>query len=130
MIFYRKKVRKEVNLIPMINIIFLLLIFFMLTGTIQIRQSSLIEKPKSIYSQNPDLLKRTSILITIDSRGNFYLDNEETSLEKINEELSNTQKSKKIFLDLDKRSKIVELNKIIKVLKEKGFKSVFVRTIK
>ena len=130
MIFYRKKVRKEVNLIPMINIIFLLLIFFMLTGTIQIRQNSLIEKPKSIYSQNPDLLKKTSILITIDSRSNFYLDNEETSLEKINEELSNTKKSKKIFLDLDKRSKIVELNKIIKVLKEKGFKSVFVRTIK
>ena len=130
MIFYKKKVRKEVNLIPMINIIFLLLIFFMLTGTIQIRQNSLIEKPKSIYSQNPDLLKKTSILITIDSRSNFYLDNEETSLEKINEELSNTKKSKKIFLDLDKRSKIVELNKIIKVLKEKGFKSVFVRTIK
>ncbi len=130
MIFYRKKRRKEVNLIPMINIIFLLLIFFMLTGTIQIKQSSLIEKPKSIYSQNQDLLKNNSILITVDSRGNFYLDNEETSLKKINEELSNTKKSENIFLDLDKRSKIVDLNKIIKVLKEKDFKSIFIRTIK
>ena len=129
MISFKKQKRKEINLIPMINIIFLLLIFFMLTGTIQMRQKSLISKPKSIYSQDQDLSKKSAILFTIDMEGNFYLDNQKLSLEKIGEEISNQKRTKKIYLDLDKRSKIIHLNKVIKILKESGFERIFIRTV-
>ena len=129
MISFKKQKRKEINLIPMINIIFLLLIFFMLTGTIQIKQKSLISKPKSIYSQNQDLSKESAILFTIDMEGNYYLDNQKLSLEKISEEISKKKKTKKVFLDLDKRSKIIDLNKVIKILKDTGFKRIFIRTV-
>ena len=129
MISFKKQKRKEINLIPMINIIFLLLIFFMLTGTIQIKQKSLISKPKSIYSQDQDLSKESAILFTIDMEGNYYLDNQKLSLEKISEEISKKKKTKKIFLDLDKRSKIIDLNKVIKILKDTGFKRIFIRTV-
>ena len=129
MISFKKQKRKEINLIPMINIIFLLLIFFMLTGTIQIKQKSLISKPKSIYSQNQDLSKKSAILFTIDMEGNFYLDNQKLSLEKIGEEISNQKRTKKIYLDLDKRSKIIDLNKVVKILKDIGFERIFIRTV-
>ena len=129
MISFKKQKRKEINLIPMINIIFLLLVFFMLTGTIQIKQKSLISKPKSIYSQNQDLSKESAILFTIDMEGNYYLDNQKLSLEKISEEISKKKKTKKVFLDLDKRSKIIDLNKVIKILKNTGFKRIFIRTV-
>lgn len=129
MIYFKKKIRKDVNLIPMINIIFLLLIFFMLTGTIQIKQNSLIERPLSMFSQNQDFFKESQILISIDLEGNFYLDNRKISLEKMYKELSNIEKSKKIFLDLDKRSKVLDFNKIIKAIKENGFERIFIRTI-
>ena len=129
MISFKKQKRKEINLIPMINIIFLLLIFFMLTGTIQIKQKSLISKPKSTYSQDQDLSKESAILFTIDMEGNYYLDNQKLSLEKISEEISKKKKTKKIFLDLDKRSKIIDLNKVIKILKDTGFKRIFIRTV-
>ena len=129
MISFKKQKRKEINLIPMINIIFLLLIFFMLTGTIQIKQKSLISKPKSIYSQDQDLSKESAILFTIDMEGNYYLDNQKLSLEKISEEISKKKKTKKVFLDLDKRSKIIDLNKVIKILKDSGFKRIFIRTV-
>lgn len=129
MISFKKQKRKEINLIPMINIIFLLLIFFMLTGTIQIKQKSLISKPKSIYSQDQDLSKETAILFTIDMEGNYYLDNQKLSLEKISKEISKKKKTKRIFLDLDKRSKIIDLNKVIKILKDSGFKRIFIRTV-
>tara|TARA_B100000989_G_C19395840_1_gene407772 strand:- start:36 stop:428 length:393 start_codon:yes stop_codon:yes gene_type:complete len=129
MIYFKKKIRKDVNLIPMINIIFLLLIFFMLTGTIQIKQNSLIERPLSTFSQNQDFFKESQILISIDLEGNFYLDNRKISLEKMYIELSNIEKSKKIFLDLDKRSKVLDFNKIIKAIKENGFERIFIRTI-
>ena len=129
MISFKKQKRKEINLIPMINIIFLLLIFFMLTGTIQIKQKSLISKPKSIYSQDQDLSNESAILFTIDMEGNYYLDNQKLSLEKVSEEISKKKKTKKIFLDLDKRSKIIDLNKVIKILKDSGFKRIFIRTV-
>jgi len=129
MISFKKQKRKEINLIPMINIIFLLLIFFMLTGTIQIKQKSLISKPKSIYSQDQDLSKESAILFTIDIEGNYYLDNQKLSLEKVSEEISKKKKTKKIFLDLDKKSKIIDLNKVIKILKDTGFKRIFIRTV-
>ena len=129
MISFKKQKRKEINMIPMINIIFLLLIFFMLTGTIQMRQKSLISKPKSIYSQDQDLSKETAILFTIDMEGNYYLDNQKLSLEKISKEISKKKKTKRIFLDLDKRSKIIDLNKVIKILKDSGFKRIFIRTV-
>ena len=98
MISFKKQKRKEINLIPMINIIFLLLIFFMLTGTIQIKQKSLISKPKSIYSQDQDFLKESAILFTIDMEGNYYLDNQKLSLEKISEEISKKKRQRKFFL--------------------------------
>ena len=129
MISFKKQKRKEINLIPMINIIFLLLIFFMLTGTIQIKQKSLISKPKSIYSQDQDLSKESAILFTIDIEGNYYLDNQKLSLEKVSEEISKKKTTKKIFLDLDKKSKIIDLNKVIKILKDTGFKRIFIRTV-
>ena len=129
MISFKKQKRKEINLIPMINIIFLLLIFFMLTGTIQIKQKSLISKPKSIYSQDQDLSKESAILFTIDIEGNYYLDNQKLSLEKVSEEIPKKKKTKKIFLDLDKKSKIIDLNKVIKILKDTGFKRIFIRTV-
>ena len=129
MISFKKQKRKEINLIPMINIIFLLLIFFMLTGTIQIKQKSLISKPKSIYSQDQDLSKESAILFTIDMEGNYYLDNQKLSLEKVSEKISKKKKTKKIFLDLDKSSKIIDLNKVIKILKDNGFKRIFIRTV-
>ena len=129
MISFKKQKRKEINLIPMINIIFLLLIFFMLTGTIQIKQKSLISKPKSIYSQNQDLSKESAILFTIDMEGNYYLDNQKLSLEKVSKAIPKKKKTKKIFLDLDKRSKIINLNKVIKILKDNGFKRIFIRTV-
>ena len=129
MISFKKQKRKEINLIPMINIIFLLLIFFMLTGTIQIKQKSLVSKPKSIYSQDQDLSKESAILFTIDMEGNYYLDNQKLSLEKVSEEISKKKKTKKIFLDLDKKSKIIDLNKVIKILKDSGFERIFIRTV-
>lgn len=129
MISFKKKKRKEINLIPMINIIFLLLVFFMLTGTIQIKKKSLVVKPQSSYSQYQDLTIESAILFTIDIEGNYYLDNKKISLEKVSEEISKKKKTKKIFLDLDKRSKIIDLNKVIKIFKDSGLKRIYIRTV-
>ena len=101
----------------MINIIFLLLIFFMLTGTIQMKQITLIEKPLSQYSTKDSHNDKNLLLISLDSNENFYLNNELILIEELEKRIIEQEINQKIFLDLDKKSKIVNLNKIIRVLK-------------
>ena len=124
-----KKKKKDINLTPMINIIFLLLIFFMLTGTIQMKQITLIEKPLSQYSTKDSHNDKNLLLISLDSNENFYLNNELILIEELEKRIIEQEINQKIFLDLDKKSKIVNLNKIIRVLKKKQFKNVYIRTI-
>ena len=113
----------------MINIIFLLLIFFMLTGTIQMKQITLIEKPLSQYSTKDSHNDKNLLLISLDSNENFYLNNELIQIEELEKKIIEQEINQKIFLDLDKKSKIINLNKIIRVLKKKQFKNVYIRTI-
>ena len=129
MIKFKKKIKKDINLTAMINIIFLLLIFFMLTGTIQMKQITLIEKPLSKYSTKDSHNDKNLLLISLDSNENFYLNNELILIEELEKRIIEQEVNKKIFLDLDKKSKIINLNKIIRVLKKKQFKNVYIRTI-
>ena len=129
MIKFKKKIKKEVNLTAMINIIFLLLIFFMLTGTIQMKQITLIEKPVSQYSSKDSHNDKNLFLISLDSNENFYLNNELILIEELEKKIIDQEINQQIFLDLDKKSKIMNLNKIIKILKKKNFKNVYIRTI-
>lgn len=55
MIKIRKKKKNEINLIPMINIVFLLLIFFMITGTISPKINPDVYLPYSEFSKKKDL---------------------------------------------------------------------------
>lgn len=129
MIKFKKKIKKDINLTAMINIIFLLLIFFMLTGTIQMKQITLIEKPLSQYSTKDSHNDKNLLLISLDSNENFYLNNELILIEELEKRIMKQNINQKIFLDLDKKSKIINLNKIIRVLKKKQFKNVYIRTI-
>ena len=129
MIKFKKKIKKDINLTAMINIIFLLLIFFMLTGTIQMKQITLIEKPLSQYTNKDSHNDKNLLLISLDSNENFYLNNELIQIEELEKKIIEQEINQKIFLDLDKKSKIINLNKIIRVLKKKQFKNVYIRTI-
>ena len=50
----KKRVEDIINLIPMINLIFLLLIFFLLTGVVQKKEIIQVEKPESLFAQKID----------------------------------------------------------------------------
>ena len=119
MIKFKKKIKKEINLTSMINIIFLLLIFFMLTGTIQMKQITLIEKPLSQHSSKDSHNDKNLLLISLDADENFYLNNQLILIKDLEKKIIVQGMNQQIFLDLDKESKVVNLNKIIRILKKK-----------
>ena len=115
-----------VNLIPMINLIFLLLIFFLLTGVVSKKDSNDISRPESAFANEVEIDSQ-SIVFTINKNNEILYENKSLNIE----ELSNfiQSKNKKYILDLDKESSIYFFNRIIREFKEKDIKKVFVKVI-
>ena len=120
------KTLEMVNLIPMINLIFLLLIFFLLTGVISKKDSSDITRPESEFANEVEI-DNQSIVFTINKNNEILYENKSLNIK----ELSNfiQSKNKKYILDLDKESSIYFFNRIIREFKEKDIKKVFVKVI-
>ena len=115
-----------VNLIPMINLIFLLLIFFLLTGVISKKESVDINRPESEFGNEVEI-DNQNIVFTVNKKDEILYENKKLKIE----DLSNLtlSKNKKYIFDLDKESSIYLFNKIMKVLKEKDIKQIFVKVI-
>ena len=122
----RNKPLELVNLIPMINLIFLLLIFFLLTGVISKKDSNDISRPESVYGKEVEI-DNNNIVLTINKKNEILIENKKLKIE----ELSNLllTKNKKYILDLDKDSSIHFFNRIVKEFKNKDIKKVFVRVV-
>ena len=122
----KKKVEDIINLIPMINLIFLLLIFFLLTGVVQKKEIIQVEKPESLFAQKIDF-QENSMNFIVDANGNIFFNNKKISTNELASLIRNNEI--KIFLELDKNSKIVDFNKILKSFKEKNVEKVFIKVL-
>ena len=120
------KTLEMVNLIPMINLIFLLLIFFLLTGVVSKKDTNEISRPVSEFGKEVEI-DNQSIVFTINKNNEILYENKSLNIK----ELSNfiQSKNKKYILDLDKESSIHFFNKIIREFREKDIKKVFVKVI-
>ena len=111
----------SVNLIPMINIIFLLLIFFLLTGVIQKKDESNISLPESFFGKKKVNVKKE---LTISSDGKILFKNSPANLDSI--------RSMKIISDeilvinIDEKAKIRRFNEIVNIFKSKGLKKIYI----
>ena len=120
------KTLEMVNLIPMINLIFLLLIFFLLTGVVSKKDSNEISRPESEFGKEVEI-DNQSVVFTINKNNEILYENKSLNIK----ELSNfiQSKNKKYILDLDKESSIHFFNRIMREFKEKDIKKVFVKVI-
>ena len=122
---YRKNKKidlgESVNLIPMINIIFLLLIFFLLTGIIQKKDNQNIVIPESSKGVRKESLLVQNIL-SINETDNITFNDkpiEVSDLQKLN-----LVKDDKLLINIDKNIKIKKLNQVLVNLKKIGLEKI------
>ena len=117
-----KKKIKQINLIPLINIIFLMLIFFMLAGTITKVDPYKINIPESIIKNDPSTPFLTLI---IKKNGDIFVDskNKEFYLEILKK-----RKPKEIALKIDADAPSEYLLNILKILENENIKKVVIET--
>ena len=122
----KKSISDSIDLIPMINLIFLLLIFFMLTGVIKKKDILDIKRAESIHGIEAKVLNDETLL-SLNEDGNIYLNNILTELDNL--ESSIDFSNSKLVIDVDKRVKILEFNKLLDKIKELNKKKIFIKVI-
>jgi biopolymer transport protein ExbD len=123
---FKKNISDSIDLIPMINLIFLLLIFFMLTGVIKKKEILDIERAESSHGIESKILK-DEVLLSLNQDGKIYLNNIPTEL--VDLERSIDSKSSKLVIDVDKRVKILKFNELLDKIKELDQKKVFIKVV-
>ena len=116
----KKEFNDSINLIPMINLIFLLLIFFLLTGVIQKKDEIEVTIPESFFGKKKIELKET---LTVKKDGSFLWNNREVKIEDI---LNILENKSNIIVNIDEEASIEKFNELIKLYKLKGLKKIFI----
>ena len=118
-----KDINESLNMIPMINIIFLLLIFFLLTGVIQKKDKENITIPESLYGTKKNQpTKEILNNISININGGIIWNDQSIEISELFK--IRLDENSKIILNVDKNAKIKKLNEVFEILKDKGIKKV------
>lgn len=118
----------ENNLIPMINIIFLLLIFFMIAGHIS-RQA----KPKNLAlatAQSQLQVTPSNIKLSITKSGEYYQDDVATNLAAITQFFEQHQTITEVNLQADKQVTSGDLDGLLDVLRAANVNNVAITVAK
>ena len=116
---YKEKSTFKLDLIPMINVVFLLLIFFMLTSTTSL-QVKKVELPKAKTAEKNS---KQFLTVTIDKNGFLELDGKAVTIEALPVHLEKKVAEKKnavISIHADKVIEFELFGKVIELAKQAG----------
>jgi len=126
---FRKPKEEEIRLsiAPLIDIVFLLLIFFMVTSHFDVASGVQIRLPKvaqKIFSE-----KTTRIILLMDSSGDIYLEGKKIALETLKtrlEEIVKEKESVHLVLQADKDARHGRVVETMDLAKAAGVRSIII----
>ena len=130
MVFKRRlKPEATVDLIPMIDVIFQLVVFFMVSSTFIITPGISLELPDST-SAEPVVL--TKLIVTIISEDELYLNEERTSLAHLYDLISSLPENsvediQSVIIEGDRMASYSLMVNVLDILRESGFTGINLR---
>tara|TARA_B100001123_G_C14987311_1_gene898101 strand:- start:411 stop:827 length:417 start_codon:yes stop_codon:yes gene_type:complete len=124
---YKEKSPFKLDLIPMINVVFLLLIFFMLTSTTTL-QSKKVELPTAKTAEKNS---KQFLIMTIDKNGSLELDGKAVTIESLPAHLEKKVGEKKNMVISIHADKVIEFElfgKVIELAKQAGAEDFMLAT--
>lgn len=97
----RKRSGAEPNLTPLIDVIFMLLLFFILTAAF-VKPSIPVKLPQA---SDQDKLKKTDIVVSVDEKKNVYINKDSIPIEELSTRLS--EAVEKIQLKAGEKKRII-----------------------
>jgi len=127
MTMLRKRKKVDVNLIPFINVIFLLLIFFMVAGRVEPLDVLDVDVP---LSESKDSLSKESVTIFINREGKVVVNRDFVEMDTLPTVMKTLfmQDHKYVVVKVDANSSVGHLIDIMDVLREAGGEEVVIET--
>lgn len=127
----REGIRSNVDMTPMIDIVFQLILFFLVSTTFATLPGIKLNLPQSHTAESTSLM---GITITADSNGALYFNDKEVSMIGLGEELltfdTGTTKKEEFPVSLEADSEVTNgtIVKIFDVIRESGYCVINLRT--
>jgi len=125
-----KRIPMRLDMAPLIDVVFLLLVFFMLTSSMQPRQALELSLPESGASNELD---NKALRVAIDKNGALSLNGELTSLDTISAEIDSRLKGssqKTVTLATDSTTSVQTMVSVMDQIKKGGATDVALETDK
>ena len=117
----------EVNILPLIDVLFAILIFFMLSSIVLTEKNKItVQRPTNSYVEKVSKAKKL-ITITLIKNKKLYLEDEEIGADELSEKLKLISKNgsiEEVLIDADKTSAYGDVMEILEILKEAGLNSI------
>lgn len=119
----QNKINPTFSLSSMTDIIFLLLIFFMVSSTFIQTKGIIVEKPKSQTATSEPVI----VIVSIDKYGQYYYEQQRTSLQEIESKLvlkKRINKNISVSVNAEKTATIEQLVKLMDIARRNDIKLV------
>ena len=117
----------EVNILPLIDVLFAILIFFMLSSIVLTEKNKItVQRPTNTDVEQVGKAKKL-ITITLIKNKKLYLEDEEIGADELSERLKLISKDgsiDQVLIDADKTSTYGDVMEILEIVKETGLNSI------
>lgn len=121
-----EKVLSSIDFAPLIDVVFLLLIFFMLTSSFIFQPGIKVNLPRAITSE---ALSEKNIIITITAENLIYMDGKLVTINELSSRLKNIASFRKsILIKADEKASLGRVVKIWDICRQEGISKVNIAT--
>ncbi|MCP4650733.1 MAG: biopolymer transporter ExbD [PVC group bacterium] len=124
-----EKGQKEINITPLVDMVFLLLIFFMLTSSFIVMPGIKINLPKAVTSE---VIKDKNITITVNNKNVIYLEDKPITLKELAdylEGLIKTKQEKPLLIKADKDTQLGTVVRVWDICRKVGISQINIATL-
>jgi biopolymer transport protein TolR len=121
----RKKLMSEINVVPYIDVMLVLLVIFMITAPL-LSQGVKVDLPKAA-AQPVDSQDRETLVVTVDREGRYFLDDRHISPEELSRKVAAILRARPqtpVLIRGDRQSNYGEVVKAMTLLQSAGAPSV------
>ena len=125
----RARIHSHLDIAPLIDIVFLLLVFFMLTSTFLVPEAIELELPESKTASATDI---TPVIVLLDKTGQLVLNGENIALEQLQQAIKPLlaeNADTAITLKSDARTEVQTLLKVMDEIRAAGGTNVGLATL-
>ena len=117
---------EQINIAPLVDVIFQLLIFFMLSSSFTFQTGINVKLPRAVTS---DVINEDNLLITVTSENITYLNNQIVTIDELKKQLKKTaDKNRMILIKADRRASVGRIVDVWDLCRKLGIEKINIAT--